>query len=157
MNLPHFLQEGHFAEIGSHAFTAAEIISFARKYDTQYFHLDGEAARNSMFGGLCASGWHTTAVWMRKQRDHAAAILAGLEAKDLASVEFGPSGGFRDLIWPRPVFAGDVISYTNKTVSCRPSASRPGWHVVSGEMGGRNQHGQSVMQFVSIVLVRSPA
>jgi acyl dehydratase len=56
---------GRELDIGSYTFTAEEIIDFATKYDPQPFHLDAEAAKNSLFGGLCASGWHTTAVFMK--------------------------------------------------------------------------------------------
>ncbi|MCK1977932.1 hypothetical protein LNK15_12930, partial [Jeotgalicoccus huakuii] len=62
-----FLEDnlGQAVIIGSYTFTAEEIIDFARKYDPQPFHLDSEAAKKSVFGGLCASGWHTTAVFMK--------------------------------------------------------------------------------------------
>ncbi len=62
-----FLEDnlGQDLVIGSHLFTADDIIAFARKYDPQPFHLDAEAAKKSVFGGLCASGWHTTAVFMK--------------------------------------------------------------------------------------------
>ncbi len=62
-----FLEEnlGQDLVIGSYTFTTEEIVDFARKYDPQPFHLDSEAAKNSVFGGLCASGWHTTAVFMK--------------------------------------------------------------------------------------------
>lgn len=62
-----FIEEhlGEELTIGSYTFTAAEIIHFASKFDPQPFHLDAEAAKNSVLGGLCASGWHTTAVFMK--------------------------------------------------------------------------------------------
>ena len=56
---------GSRRDLGSYTFTEEEIIRFGRKYDPQSFHIDPEAAKNSMFGGLIASGWHTAAVWMK--------------------------------------------------------------------------------------------
>jgi acyl dehydratase len=157
MKLPPFMHAGHRVHIGTHVFTPQEIIDFARRYDPQPFHIDAEAARNSVLGGLCASGWHTVAVWMRKQRDATAIMLADLERQGYGRVEYGPSPGFRNLKWLRPVFAGDEIAYWNETVECRPSASRPGWHVFSGRSGGDNQKGEPVLTFESSVLIRYPA
>ncbi|MCB1430164.1 MAG: dehydratase, partial [Nitratireductor sp.] len=75
MMLPPWFEPGFTAELGEHCFEADEIIAFARKFDPQPFHLDAELARKSAFGGLCASGWHTASVWMRKQRDHSAIAI----------------------------------------------------------------------------------
>ncbi len=157
MKLPPFMHEGNTVEIGSHVFEEADIIRFARKNDPQPFHLDPQAARESLFGGHCASGWHTASVWMRKQRDASAIMMEELDRQGFAKVEYGPSGGFQNLKWPRPVFAGDTVTYFNTTLACRPSASRPGWFVLSGRNGGNNQHGQEVLSFQSMVLLRYPA
>jgi acyl dehydratase len=59
------IEIGSRRELGSHTFTQDEIIAFAKKYDPQVFHIDPEAAKHSMFGGIIASGWHTAAMWMR--------------------------------------------------------------------------------------------
>ena len=157
MNLPPFMHAGHRVNIGTHVFTPEEIIDFARKYDPQPFHLDPELARNSLLGGLCASGWHTVAVWMRKQRDATSVMLADLEKRGYERLQYGPSPGFRNLKWLRPVFAGDEIAYWNETVECRQSASKQGWHVFSGRSGGDNQKGEPVLTFESSVLIRYPA
>ncbi len=157
MKLPPFMQAGHVFHIGSHLFEEAEIIRFARKYDPQPFHVDPEAARSSLLGGHCASGWHTAGMWMRKQRDASVVLFAELAAQGYGAVEYGPSGGFQNLKWPRPVFAGDTVSYSNTTLSCRPSASRPGWHVIAGHNSGTNQNGQLVFEFESMALLRYPA
>ncbi|MCU0790057.1 MAG: MaoC family dehydratase [Nitratireductor sp.] len=157
MNLPPFFAAGHVEQLGDHLFTADEIMAFARKYDPQIFHLDPEAAKQSVLGGLCASGWHTVAMWMRKQRDHSAELLPRLEREGHGKVEYGPSPGFSSLRWIRPVYAGDTVSYSSETLTCRPSASRPGWHVMSARNVGVNQHGQPVLSFESTVLVKHPA
>jgi len=65
MSLDDFLRLGVTVGIGTHLFDAGSIKAFARKYDPQPFHLDEDAARRSVLGGLCASGWHTAAVWMK--------------------------------------------------------------------------------------------
>jgi acyl dehydratase len=157
MKLPPFMHDGYVAQLGSHRFSEEEILRFARKYDPQPFHVDKEAAKASLMGGLCASGWHTAGVWMRKQRDHSAVMLAGLESDGYGTVEYGPSGGFRNLKWPNPVRVGDTVAFSNITLSCRQSASRPGWHVLSGRNGGINQDGKPVLEFESMVLLRYSA
>lgn len=157
MKLPPQFAVGYRARIGDHHFTAQEIIRFARKFDPQPFHLDEQAARESIFGGLCASGWHTASVWMRKQRDHAASLQEELTEQGYGLLRYGPSPGFDNLRWLRPVFAGDTITYFNETTACRPSQSKPGWYVLSGDHSGENQNGDTVITFNSTVLVNYPA
>jgi acyl dehydratase len=138
---------GQTAAIGSHRFTAEEIIAFASRWDPQYFHLDADAARNSIFGGLCASGWHTACVWMRlnvddlKQRA-TKAVKAGLPAP-----KFGPSPGIFDLKWLKPVYAGDTITYSWTIVDKRESNSRPEWGIVTYVAEADNQDGERVLSF----------
>ena len=67
MTLDEFFGIGVTVTLGSHTFEPEAIKAFARKYDPQLFHLDEEAARKSVLGGLCASGWHTAATWMKLQ------------------------------------------------------------------------------------------
>lgn len=154
MKLPPFFTPGHRVEIGSHLFDAEGIVRFASRYDTQVFHLDPEAAKDSLFGGHCASGWQTASVWMRKQRDHAAQFNAEWEAAGNGRIEYGPSPGFRNLRWLKPVYAGDTVHYSMTTLACRPSGSRPGWHLLTGLQEGVNQHGEKVIAFESSVFIR---
>lgn len=156
-NLPHSMIPGWKGEIGSHTFTSEEIITFAKAYDPQPFHMDPEAAKNSLFGGLCASGWHTASIWMRKQRDYVKATMSERAAQGLPIPEFGPSPGFTNLKWIRPVFAGDTVTYANEILSCRPSQSKPGWYVMTARQSGKNQHDQPVISFESMVLLKYPA
>ena len=79
--------------LGSHDFTEAEIIRFAQLYDPQYFHLDPEAARQSHFGRLCASGWHTGGACMRKLIDARKAQHAALAARGVKPAAMGSSPG----------------------------------------------------------------
>lgn len=154
MNLDAFLRIGEAVTLGSHIFTADEIKRFARKYDPQPFHVDEAAAENSLFGRLCASGWHTCAVWMKYN-------LQSLERTDPATwkgsgplPQFGPSPGFSDLKWLKPVYAGDTITFTRTTLSYRPLASRPGWRLLSVNAGGLDEAGRAVIEFRNAVLVK---
>jgi acyl dehydratase len=156
-NLPDFMVPGWEAELGEYRFTPQAITEFARMYDPQPFHLDEETAKNTLLGGLCASGWHTASMWMRKQRDYMSAAIAERKKAGLPLPEFGPSPGFVNLKWPRPVMANDTITYFNSTLICRPSNSRPGWHVLSGRQSAKNQLDQPVLSFESTVLVKYPS
>ena len=157
MKNPPFCTPGQRDILGSHTFTAEEIIRFAKKYDPQPFHIDEEAARNSVLGGLCASGWHTAAVWMRKFRDSGKAAHDAWLAEGNPPYEMGPSPGFKNMRWIRPVYVGDTITYANITQEWRPSASRPGWFVYTGVQEGTNQKGEPVFSFESAGFLRYPA
>ena len=141
------LVPGATTTLGSFTFEAKDIIRFARAYDPQPFHLDPEAARQSLFGDLCASGWHTAAVWMKlmighRERHRREAERAGQEAPKL-----GPSPGFKNLKWLKPVYAGDTITYASTIAGTRPSASRPGWGLAFHRNTGINQNGEEVFSF----------
>lgn len=138
--------------IGQKTFTAEAIIRFAEKFDPQPFHLDADAARDYVFGALCASGWHTCAEWMRCLCDFLASEHARLTAEGLAPPKTGPSPGFTGLQWLKPVYAGDTITYSIRMLETRPLASRPGWHLNLGLSEGVNQHGEPVLRFNSKIL-----
>ena len=157
MKNPPFCTPGERNELGSHTFTAEEIIRFAKKYDPQPFHIDEAAARASVLGGLCASGWHTAAVWMRKFRDTQQVENAKWLAEGNPPYEIGPSPGVKNMRWIRPVYVGDTIAYANVTESWRASASRPGWFVYTGVQEGVNQKGEAVFSFESAGFMRYPA
>jgi acyl dehydratase len=151
---PPYLSTGIVNQLGDHTFTSAEITKFAKNFDPQFFHVDPEAARDSLFGGHCASGWHTISMWMRKQRDFAKSEAANLQKNGHNPPEYGPSPGVRNIKWLKPVFAGDTISYFTEIAGLRPSGSRQGWHLLSQKCGGRNQNGQTVLEFDSTVFIR---
>jgi acyl dehydratase len=136
-------------EFGSHTFTAEEIKAFARKFDPQPFHLDEEAAKQSHFGKLCASGWHTMAVWMRMMVDKRSQVVSEMTARGEPVPALGPSPGFRDLRWLKPVYVGDTISYASAVIDKRPSNSRPQWGVISVRTTGTNQNGEPVISVIS--------
>lgn len=155
-SLPDFMIPGYKADLGSHTFSAEEIITFAKAYDPQIFHVDAEAAKHSVLGGLCASGWHTASMWMRKLRDFATERAAKRTREGLQNAQYGPSPGFENLKWLKPVYAGDTITYTIETLACRASSSKPGWYVSSSLCGGRNQNGEEVIRFESSVFLKFP-
>jgi acyl dehydratase len=157
MTLDELLRVGQTQTLGSHTFTAKEIKEFAGKYDPQRFHLDEVAARNSIFGGLCASGWHTVSMWMHF---YVANYYSETEKAHLAQspgVRFGPSPGLRKLKWLKPVYVGDTITYKQTPVSHRALTRRPDWHILLLQNEGFNQDCAKVLDFESSALFESPA
>jgi acyl dehydratase len=130
--------------LGSHTFSAAEIIRFGRLYDPQYFHVDEAAAKHSHFGGLIASGWHTVVAGHRLMVD---ALFADDELHRQRGEEpgvSGPSPGVNRMEFKSPVRPGDVVSYTLKVTSKRPSNSLPGWGLLMNDLDAVNQRGELV-------------
>ena len=133
-------------DLGSHTFTADEIVDFAQRYDPQPFHIDADAAAESQFGRLAASGWHTVAVWMKLYVTSRQATMAALAARGEAPSRPGPSPGFRSLKWRRPVHPGDTISYAS-TLTAKHASSTAGWGLVFHHNSGTNQDGHTVCEF----------
>lgn len=149
---------GERVEVGSHTFTADEMKHFARQFDPQGFHVDDDVAARSHFGRLCASGWHTASVWMGLAVRHRDKVAAKLRARGEPVAELGPSPGFRDLKFFKPVYAGDTITYATEAVEKRESASKPRWGILHYRNTGTNQNGELVMSYVSTVFIeRRPA
>ncbi len=121
-------------EMGRHTFGDAEIIAFARQFDPQPFHTDPEAAKESFFGGLVASGWHTCVMGMRF-------IVESHVGK---TVSLG-SPGVENIRWLKPVRSGDTITYYRVTLEKRASQSRPGVGLVKSRWEALNQAGETVM------------
>jgi acyl dehydratase len=147
------IEVGHRREIGSFTFTAEEIKRFAAQFDPQRFHLDEEEGRKSLFGGLAASGWHVGSVCMKLlvadgQRQAREAVARGEEVAIL-----GPSPGFRELRWIRPVLAGDTITFASEILSLRNSSSRPAWGILEARNSGTNQKGELVFSVLAIAFV----
>lgn len=144
---------GDRVELGSHQFLAEDIKIFARQFDPQRFHLDEEEGRNSHFGALVASGWHTASMWMRKLVDYRKREAEAMRARGERVPQVGPSPGFRNLRWHIPVFVGDTVSYAFEVTEMRISQSRPDRGIV-GMLGlGQNQHGVRVISFESATFV----
>jgi acyl dehydratase len=139
------IKVGDRRELGSYTFTADEIKRFARQFDPQPFHLDEEAAKQSHFGGLVASGWHTASVFMKLQSrliNHIGAEVS----------KAGPSPGYRNLRWLKPVFAGDTLTYSTEVVRKRELATRPQWGIVFTHVTAVNQRGELVYEFEASVM-----
>ncbi|MBX9592404.1 MAG: MaoC family dehydratase [Hyphomonadaceae bacterium] len=146
-------QIGEITEFGCHTFDRDEIIAFARAFDPQPFHLDAAAAEASLFGALCASGWHTAAIFIREVVRHR---LAGGTAAPRAGERqpaYGPSPGFRDLRWPKPVYVGDTIRFRARLAEKIDLKSRPNRGILASEVQARNQKGEIVFAVVSQILV----
>ena len=147
------LAVGQRREFGSFTFTADNIKKFAAQFDPQRFHLDEEAGRQSLFGGLAASGWHVGSVCMKlvvadMQRRTREALARGEKV-----APGGPSPGFRELRWIRPVLAGDTISFASVIESIRVSESRPGWGILQVRNTGTNQRGEPVYSVLATAFV----
>jgi len=125
---------GQVREFGATTVTHEAIVEFARQFDPQPFHVDDEAARHSLFGGLCASGWHTCAMAMRMMCDDYL----------LDSASLG-SPGVENLRWTKPVFPGDTLSVRLTVLDTRPMASKPQVGLVRSRWEVRNQHGEGVL------------
>jgi len=132
---------GEVLRFGRRTVTAAEIKAFAAEFDPQPFHLDDEAAKTSIFGGLVASGWHTAALLMQ--------MLAQVKAFVGANVA---AAGFDDLEWPVPVRPGDTLTAEVEVLECRASKSRPDRGLVRFRQQLLNQRGETVLRFTSPVL-----
>ena len=145
-------------ELGSHIFSAEEIKRFAKAWDPQPFHTDEEAAAQSHFGALCASGWHTLAVMMRltlhaRERQLHPGGAGASAGGSMAGARLGASPGFDDLKWLKPVYAGDTITFSTEVIEKRESRSRPNWGLIRVRNIGVNQHGAEVLTIVGAVYV----
>ena len=148
----HFFEDikiGERRELGSFTFTAGAIKTFATQFDPQRFHLDEEEGRKSLFGGLAASGWHVGSVCMKLLVAHSEREASEMAARGEKVAVWGPSPGFRDLRWIRPVLAGDTISFASEVESSRASSSRPEWGILEVRLSGTNQRGEPVFSMLS--------
>ncbi len=144
---------GERRQLGSHTFTAEEIKRFAGAFDPQPFHTDETAAEKTHFGRLCASGWHTLSIWMKLNVRGIERIDRNLELAGVPVARVGPSPGFDELRWLKPVYAGDTISFESEVTAKKASRSRPGWGLVTMRSVGRNQGGEDVISFIGHVFV----
>jgi acyl dehydratase len=130
---------GETVELGSYEFTVDDIIDFARHWDPQPMHTDLEAARQSPYGGLIASGWHTTGAYMR--------LLVTSTFGNAASLG---SPGIDKLRWLKPVRPGDVLSARITILETRASESRPDRGIVRSRGEMLNQNGEVVMELEAV-------
>ena len=125
----------------THTVSESEVLSFARTFDPQPFHLDDAAARATIFGGLAGSGWHTAALTMRLMVESGPRLAGGI---------LGVGG---EISWTAPMRPGDTLHVDSEIVSVSPSRSRPERGMATIRNETRNQHGQVVQTFVARVIV----
>ena len=121
---------------------AGEFVDSARRYDPQVFHLDAERAKDSIYGGLIASGWHTAALCMR--------LLVDGVFGDAAAMG---SPGLDELRWLAPVRPGDVLAGRLIVLECIPSRSKPDRGVVRFRAELDNQHGETALRFDALAMI----
>ena len=132
---------------------AAAIKAFAAQFDPQPFHLDEEEGRKSLFGGLAASGWHIASACMKLMVADGQRRAAEAVARGETIATWGPSPGFRELRWLKPVLAGDTISYASEVHSLRASEKRPEWGILQARNTGTNQRGELVFSVLATAFV----
>lgn len=142
------LEVGTKAAYGHYEVTREEVIEFASKYDPQPFHLDDEAAAQTYFGRLSASGWHTCAMTMRMMVEH----FSQNRAASLGSP------GIDELRWLKPVYPGDTLRVESELIEKRQSQSKPHMGFTKTRQTTFNQHGEPVMTMIGngIIRVRDP-
>ena len=124
---------GSRRELGSYLVTEEEILTFARQYDPQPFHIDKEAAARSIYGGVISSGWMTCSIMMRL-------LVLSTTSK---SASMG-SPGVDEIRWLKPVYAGDTLTVVLNVLDTRPSQSKPDRGVVHTQWEATNQRGELV-------------
>ncbi|CAM4012997.1 MULTISPECIES: MaoC family dehydratase [Corallococcus] len=130
----------------THALDAAQIIAFAREFDPQGFHLDDAAAKDTLFEGLAASGWHTAALTMKLN------VQSGLPFKG------GIVGAGGEIRWPRPTRPGDILQVESEVLEIIPSRTRPDRGIATVRSETRNQKGDVLQVLIAkLVLPRRPA
>jgi acyl dehydratase len=125
----------------SHTIDEAQIKAFAAQFDPQPFHLDEEAAKATLFGGLAASGWHTAAITMKLLVDSGLPLAAGIIG----------SGG--ELTWPRPTRPGDTLTVFSEVEEVTPSRLRPDRGMVRVRSETKNQNGEVVQVLIAKLVV----
>jgi acyl dehydratase len=129
---------GSVHEFGPIAVEEAEVIAFARRFDPQPFHVDPEAAQQTMFGGLIASGWHTASLMMRLLVDHSLSRVASLG-----------SPGIDELRWLQPVRPGDALSVRVTILKTKRSRSKPDRGIIHSFVEVLNQADEVVMSMTA--------
>ncbi len=128
------LQPGTERDLGTISPTREDIIAFATQFDPQPFHLNDEAAKASVFGGLCASGWHTCSMAMRLMVTNFLQHSASLGSPGLENVQ-----------WQKPVFPNDTLRLKHTILETRPMRSKPDVGLVRTAWDMHNQQGDSVL------------
>jgi acyl dehydratase len=136
------IRAGQVYEFGTITVSEKDIIDFARQFDPQDFHLDPAKAASSLFGGIVASGWHTTSIAMRLYVDHYLSHIANLG-----------SPGVEDIRWPNPLRPGDTLRIRVTILEARPSRSKPDRGIVRVHVEAINQTDNLVLSMTGVSLV----
>lgn len=147
------IEIGEVIELGEFEFTAELIKSYSKVYDPLPFHLDEEAAQAGPFGALAASGWQVSAIWMHCLCRTLQQLAEDRRACGEPVATMGPSPGFKNMRWLKPVLAGDVISYECEITNKHTTASRPDWGILFFHNRAQTQAGEMVMEFDGLVFV----
>ncbi|MCO5158153.1 MAG: MaoC family dehydratase [Aquamicrobium sp.] len=153
--LDEFFRIGETITLGAHTFGAEEIKTYARKFDPQPFHVDEEAAKGTLFGRLCASGWHTASTWMKYNLQHREDVGETPWDGPGPRPQFGPSPGFEKLRWLKPVYVDETVTFTRRATGHRALATRPGWRILTMACEAFDSTGDKVLEFESAVLVKT--
>ena len=138
---------GRVFDSGTRQLSEQDILGFAREYDPQYFHTDPEAAKQSIFGGLIASGWQTVGVCMRLMCD-----TYLLETSTLGSP------GVDEVRWVKPVYPGDTLRMRATVIAAKPSSSKPDRGMATMRWDVFNQKNELVMHMQGMLMMkRRPA
>lgn len=141
------LEVGTVRRFGRYEVTAEEVRGFAERYDPQPFHLSDEGAVGTPFGRMAASGWHTGSMTM-------AMMVAGWQATPGMQEASLGAMGLDELRWLKPVYPGDVLEVETELVEKVESRSRPDRGIIKSLVTVYNQHGDKVMQFRPIAMMR---
>jgi len=137
-------EEGSTLTFGPKTVTPAEIIEFASEFDAQPMHLDEEAGKASILGGLAASGWHTCAMFMRMMCD---GFIVDSTSEGSPGIDF--------VRWKKPVLAGDVLTGHTKIIAKRVSKSKPGLGLVTMAGHVTNQRDETVLEMQNTGMFRT--
>ena len=144
---------GEFHVFGSHTFSELEIIEFGNKYAPEIYHTDPDAARETHYRGLIASGWHLTAVWMRLMVEYMERFATGVQD----GRRNGAGIGLEELEWYQPVRPGHTITFTYEITAKLNKVIRDRWGIIRSRNEGFNQYNERVMSFnVDILAERAP-
>lgn len=141
------VEVGSKLEFGSITVSRDEIIAFAAEFDAQPFHLSDEAAAETHFGSLSASGWHTTALFMKM-------FVAKMQAGGHQDASLGAMG-IDELRWLQPVRPGDTLRGASEVVEKKASRSRPEMGIIKSKVTIFNQHNEPVMTLMPITMFRT--